>query len=814
MNKIDINKLEEGLKIWVKYALLWLLLTFILRLGFFCVMLTTGLIQGSLFLTILSGVYFDLAVVLEVSAIILLPLLILNWLLPKTTKVLVIVFITLYVVIYGGLIGYYSNVNLPLDRVFFVYGIGEMYSIVVSSVKFSFLPLLGVVVLIALYSLLIRFWNRKVKVSYTLAVGYLAVTLVFAVFFNFNSLITNDKVYKSYQDYCLASNQVAYTLNDFNEYLKDKAYADDFTSYDEQVLADARNYQRLFPDYQYVDIHYPFMRDSNDPDVLGAFLNPTTDGKAPNFVFVIVESLGQRLSSDKPKMSFTPFLDSLKYESLYWPNCLSLAERTFGAVPNIFSSAPYGTKGFARTWEPIPCHNSLLKEMSLNGYSLSFYYGGNASFDGQDEYMRSNGVGYVMQPSEADFDQEQKEQMKKENSWGMYDVDMFNAAFRHRDTTVLNRLNTDIFITLSTHEPWCFKGNDVYAKKVEDMVAKTLSFGPDEKSTVLSNKNTFASYLYMDDCMRMLFDYYKQQPGYENTIFVIVGDHRMGRVYVNSSPLLKYNVPLIVYSPLLRTPKTFKAVVTHHDIAPTITAYLSKNYDYISADECHWLGTSFDTTSDFRCRQSVAFMRNSREEIEYLHNNYVLERDRLFKISDSLCLEEIHDDALRDTIVEYLRQYKNVDWFVTQNDYLWKKSDDVVDVFFVSENGPISKRFAEGDYFDIMKHHRFKQNYEQIYLDVEFDYENGNKADLDKIFSEFRIKGPSVDFFRSYKLVNMSTQNSDGSMHYMAKTTFFLAGNDVKDADFKINIFSKVKFDFEYKNLKVKVEGLPLRVSQ
>ena len=151
--------------------------------------------------------------------------------------------------------------------------------------------------------------------------------------------------------------------------------------------------------------------------------------------------------------------------------------------------------------------------------------------------------------------------MKKEHSWGMYDKDMFNAAIRHRDTTARNRLNTDVFITLSTHEPWCFKGNELYAKRVEEMVANTKSFGPEEKNTVLSNKKTFASFLYMDDCVRMLFNYYKSLPEFENTIFVIVGDHRMGRVYVSSSPLLKYNVPLIVYSPLLKSPKIGRAHV-------------------------------------------------------------------------------------------------------------------------------------------------------------------------------------------------------------------------------------------------------------
>lgn len=804
-----MNRIWEGLRVWSKYSLLWILLTFILRISFFFVMLAAGLVQVSSFMTILSGVYFDVAVVLEAGAIAIVPFLIIYCFLPETARVLSIFFITLYAVIYGCLIGYYSNVNLPLDRVFFVYGPGEMYDIVVSSVRFTIMPLLGIAVIAALYWLLVRFWNRKVAVSKAFSLCFLSLTLFFAIFLNFKALITNDKHYDSYQDYCLAANQLAYTLNDFDEYWREKARAEDFASYDGQVLADAVSFQRLFPDFNYVDIHYPFMRESDDPDVLGDLMNPTNDGEAPAFVFVIVESLGQRLSSDRPEMSFTPFLDSLKKESLYWPNCLALSERTFGALPNIFSSAPYGKTGFASIWHPIPHHNSILKEMLLNDYTLSFYYGGNASFDGQDEFMRGNGVGYIMKPSETDFDQEMKEQMMKENSWGMYDKDMFDAAIRHRDTTSRNRRNTDVFITLSTHEPWCFEGNEIYTEKVENMVENTESFGPAEKNTVLSNKKTFASFLYMDDCLKMLLDYYKSQPEYENTVFVIVGDHRMGRVYVNPSPLLKYNVPLIVYSPLLKAPKTFEAVVTHHDIAPTVTAYLAKNYDYISADECHWLGTSLDTSAAYRCRQSVSFMRNSREEIEYLHGDFLLDRDRVFKVSESLEIKEIFDDAVRDSLTEYLRRYKNVDIYVTQNDYLWKKSSDVIELCIETDENLSSKAFVENEWFDIMKPYRFKHNYKEIYIEIEFDYTNGNNADLDKIYTEFRMKNQSVDFFRSYKLSDLSTANDDGSMHYMIKTTFFIAGDEVKNADFNINMFSQVKFDFEYKNLKIKVEGLP-----
>ena len=53
----------------------------------------------------------------------------------------------------------------------------------------------------------------------------------------------------------------------------------------------------------------------------------------------------------------------------------------------------------------------------------------------------------------------------------------------------------------------------------------------------------------------------------------------------------------------------------------------------------------------------------------------------------------------------------------------------------------------------------------------------------------------------------------DGYSHYKAKTTFFLAGNDVRNAKLAIDIFSKTAFDFECRDLKIKIEGLPLNLN-
>ena len=193
--KMMLEFLHDGLRKWTKYGLLWLALTFVLRMSFFFALLGTGIIQWTAFLTVLSGFYFDLAVVIETGVIVLIPYLIINRLSKKTASMLSVAFITLYVVLYGLLIGYFSSESQPLNRIFLVYSLPELYDIVVSSVDFTILPLLIVVAAVVLYVVFVRFWCKKVGFSKLFSLSYFAVAILFVVIFDFKSLINNDKKY-------------------------------------------------------------------------------------------------------------------------------------------------------------------------------------------------------------------------------------------------------------------------------------------------------------------------------------------------------------------------------------------------------------------------------------------------------------------------------------------------------------------------------------------------------------------------------------------------------------------------------------------
>lgn len=78
---------------------------------------------------------------------------------------------------------------------------------------------------------------------------------------------------------------------------------------------------------------YPWMYRARYGNVLGPFFKSpdaaTTAGQPPNLVFIVFEGLGTAfLGEENAYGGFTPFVDSLSQESLYWPNTLSTTGRT------------------------------------------------------------------------------------------------------------------------------------------------------------------------------------------------------------------------------------------------------------------------------------------------------------------------------------------------------------------------------------------------------------------------------------------------------------------------------------------------------
>ena len=415
---------------------------------------------------------------------------------------------------------------------------------------------------------------------------------------------------------------------------------------------------RLAPDntasFAYIDEeHFPFMhRVDPDADVLSPFFNKS--GTAPNVVFIVVEGLGRAFSNKDAYLgSFTPFLDSLSEKSLYWRNFLSAGGRTFAMPPSIFGSLPYGRNGFLGLGDQMPVHLSLFNVLEKNGYSCHFFYGGDAAFDNMGMFMKMNGTAVYDEKSfPAAYTR-----MPASNSgfcWGFGDGEVFR---RYKEATVDDRSpDCNVVLTLSTHSPFLINDQEGYLRLFEQRM-ETLGFTQAQKEEHRLYKNQYATILYADNSIRQFFRDYSRRSDFNNTIFLITGDHRMPEIPM-STKIDRYHVPLIIYSPLLKRAQTFGAVCTHFDITPSLLSFFKHQYNFNVPSIATWMGGELDTAHAFRCIHSYPLMQTINEVSDYVMDGYLLNGDDLFKIGDNMDLEPAKDEVEKDRLKAAMARFR------------------------------------------------------------------------------------------------------------------------------------------------------------
>ncbi|MCS0613513.1 LTA synthase family protein [Massilia kyonggiensis] len=384
------------------------------------------------------------------------------------------------------------------------------------------------------------------------------------------------------------------------------------------------------------DPRYPFARAEQTPDTLGPLFN-TKPGTPPNIVFIIVEGLGRSFSGPGARFgSFTPFLDELAGRSLYFENFLAGQGRTFGVLPTVFGSLPFGDNGMSALGERMPRHASLLSILKGQGYRLHYASGSNLEFDNQGLFLRREGVESFV--SEADY----KPPYQRSNYWGYDDRALMEMAIaRQRDDA--RQPSVRIIQTTSTHDPFTFPDKPAYLRKVGERLA-ALGIAEGANPAYTSQREVFASVLFADDALRLYFERAAQLPGYDNTIFVVTGDHRLPELPMDTR-IERYHVPLIVFSPMLKAPRSIKAVSSQFDIAPSLLAFLGHGYGLRTPDQVTWLGTGLDTEPTFRNLHVIPLKQTKTELSDFVSGSVYLAQGRLFALADGMRLDRATDEG-------------------------------------------------------------------------------------------------------------------------------------------------------------------------
>lgn len=378
---------------------------------------------------------------------------------------------------------------------------------------------------------------------------------------------------------------------------------------------------------------YPFLHEDNQSSTLMPFFE--FKKSPPNLVFIIVESLSSSYSGNHADfVSFTPFLDSLSKQSLYFTNFLATAQRTFAVLPSTFGSLPHGKRGFTALKNNYPNFYSLPQFLTENGYEATFFYGGHAAFDNMDAFLKSTGVNHIVDRKEYDYSGSIYQTSIDPIPFGIGDRQLFQNSWKTIEKRG-NQPTLDIYLTLSTHYPFIYENQQFYKNKATSIIADNkdkMSVKTIEK--LEKYKKELASLLYLDDVLKEFFSKYRTKPNFENTIFIIMGDHMMTEI-PQKDELEKYRVPFIIHSPLINRNKEICAVNSQLDIAPSLISLFKSKYMWPSPEKVHWLGENFDTLSEYRNNRSLSFMMNNRSMKDFLFKDYFVDGDQVIKLKKS-----------------------------------------------------------------------------------------------------------------------------------------------------------------------------------
>jgi uncharacterized sulfatase len=388
--------------------------------------------------------------------------------------------------------------------------------------------------------------------------------------------------------------------------------------------------------FRYLNPQYPFLRSEQTPDVLGSYFR-IRPGQPPNLVFLLVEGLGRSFSGPDASLgSFTPQLDRLAGESLYWENFLAVQGRTFAVLSSIFASLPFGDNGFAMLGERMPPHASLLSVLKQHGYHLKFYGGFDLDFDNERVFLRRQGTDVLV--GKDDFGHP----YLRANDWGYADDALLTRALA-AEIEDERQPFVSVIQTMTMHTPYTFPGQSRFDDRFERRLDQ-IGVAQDRKDAYRANRHIYSSILYTDDALGRFFEEAKKNPAYQNTVFILTGDHRLPEIPMDTR-ITRYHVPLIIFSPLLKAPARIKSVSSHFDLTPSLLAFLSHNYGVKTPSAVTWLGSGLDMEPSFRNIHAFPLKQTKTNLVDFVSGTWFLNQNTLYAMSDGMEIEPA-DDAV------------------------------------------------------------------------------------------------------------------------------------------------------------------------
>ncbi|MFM7016457.1 MAG: LTA synthase family protein, partial [Bacteroidota bacterium] len=342
--------------------------------------------------------------------------------------------------------------------------------------------------------------------------------------------------------------------NSYNNELAKNGFYSLFEAYKNNQLDYDRFYTTI-PDKQAAEHVKALMKDSfiTYPD--SSLIYQCKNGGAEkhyNVMFITVESLsGEYLEYINPADGYQmPFLNQLVKKGLFFTNLYANGTRTVRGLEALNLSVPPtpGTSIVRR-----PGNDNLYSSGWLfhqKGYDNKFIYGGYGYFDNMNTFFSSNNFQIVDRSSYAE------NEIRFANVWGTCDEDSYARAIKEADkSTAANKPFFNFILTTSNHKPYTFPN---------------VGFHLDP--------NRSGGVRYTDYALQKFFEEAPKHSWFKNTLFVIIGDHCGSSAGKSEMPILKYQIPCLIYAPELIKPQQVDKQCSQVDVVPTLAGLMNWNY--------------------------------------------------------------------------------------------------------------------------------------------------------------------------------------------------------------------------------------------
>lgn len=289
----------------------------------------------------------------------------------------------------------------------------------------------------------------------------------------------------------------------------------------------------------------------------------------PNVVIILMETFAAYKTGalGKADLNPSPCFDALSKEGLLFNRFYVPMENTSRSLFAALFGIPDVSTSRSSSRNPLVVNQHSIVN-AFKDHSKHYFLGGSANW-GNIRGMLSHNIDGLNIVDEGAF------RSPVHDVWGISDADLFMEA----NEMLAKKTEEPFFSIIQTagnHRPF-------------RIPADSKGFKPENADKDVLTKNGFYSleeyngFRFLDHSLGYYFDLARQEKYFDNTVFLIFGDHGTGngsqdRRFGGLSPG-PFHVPFLIYAPsLLENKGVIDSVVSELDVMPTLASLMGKPY--------------------------------------------------------------------------------------------------------------------------------------------------------------------------------------------------------------------------------------------